>query len=280
MGSIGGKRKVPDSNSMESSEKVRGSDNILQDVSNKDGMSQPSAALDNLKKLQDEMLNNCDSKIFNEICNLVKTKFDFPIENLNLKNPEHLKLIEQVYNPQNLQTLMTRSKETPSFDHINAKATPANAETPTLGHEGSPDHRGYGDTMDDAGSHKSNSSKFSFRKNTPMDFARIQTDVSPFPSKGNNFFFASPLTKPEAYKQQPAYPHNEDFLQNENVNEANYPKHEQYADNFFFNSPNPHKRVKQNFFVSPNMMDMESHKGDQKVRDKYVFLQISWSKNI
>lgn len=50
--------------------------------------------VDSLKKLQDDMINNYDPKMFNEIANLVKSKCDFPIENLNLKNPEHLKLIE------------------------------------------------------------------------------------------------------------------------------------------------------------------------------------------
>lgn len=53
-----------------------------------------TSMVDSLKKLQDDMINNYDPKMFNEIANLVKSKCDFPIENLNLKNPEHLKLIE------------------------------------------------------------------------------------------------------------------------------------------------------------------------------------------
>ena len=68
----------------------------------KDGSSTQGSLVDNLKKLQDDMINNYDPKMFNEIANLVKSKCDIPIENLNLRNPEHLKIIEQVYNPENL----------------------------------------------------------------------------------------------------------------------------------------------------------------------------------
>jgi len=245
-------------------------DQRSQDSHNKENESSPHF-MDNLKKLQADMINNCDSKIFNEIANLVKTKFNFPIENLNLKNPEHLKLIEQVYNPQNLQSLLSKTKlEGSGFNNSNTTSGSVthvgNRTDITKGtHEASPAH----DNNDEI---QSNSSKFSFRKvapiNTNFGDSKIKTEISPLPSKGANaFFFPSPYMKPEGYKH-PNLQLSDDIFQNENLDSSNYQKMDHFNDSFLFGSPTPQKKVKPNFFVSPKL-DFDAPKSDAKRERKF-----------
>lgn len=281
-----GKRKAPEPLKVE---KTKSTETVIQDIANKENVSSPNTVMDSLKKLQADMMNNCDSKIFNEICTLVKTKFDFPIESLNLKNPDHLKLIEQVYNPQNLQQLMTRTKcETPSFDHIASTTTPQQATTvsnfeattPTQSSDmpKSPNtlnndlsvndnQTSYMGPPDETLSQKSNSSRFSFRKDGPKNFLsnRIQAENSPFSFNKQNSFFASPLTRQDSFKQSGF--HGDDFTQNENIDTMNFHRPDPYHDSLFLNSPTPQKKVKQSFFVSPNMMDFEAPRSDGRMRD-------------
>jgi len=235
-----------------------------EDYHNKENESSPHFM--DMKKLQAEMLNNCDSKVFSDICNLVKNKFNFPIENLNLKNPEHLKLIEQVYNPQNLQSLLNRNRPEANKDIQANKPNESSGNIKTLA-EASPEHH-EGETNDDNASHKSNSSKFSFQKtgafNPNAVDNKAKPEISPLPPKGqSSFFFPSPYMKPEPFK--PANIQNsDDFFQNENVDVSNFGKLDHYQDNYLFGSPTPQKKLKTgNFFVSPRL-DFDAPKSDAK----------------
>jgi hypothetical protein len=251
-------------------DKTKVFDAASEDFQNKENETSPRFM--DIKKLQADMLNNCDSKIFSEISNLVKNKFNFPIENLNLKNPEHLKLIEQVYNPQNLQTLLNRNRVDAGKDNQNSGETSGNIKTLA---ERSPDHR-EGEHNDENDSHKSNSSKFSFQKSGPFNMNptdnKGKPDISPLPQKGqqqqqqqqpNSFFFPSPYMRPEPFKQ-PNVQTSDDFFQNENVDVSNFGKLDHYHDNYLFGSPTPQKKLKtNNFFVSPRL-DFDAPKSDAK----------------
>jgi len=258
---------------MDSVAKLKAPENVLQDVVNRGGdtSNSPNSMMDNLKRMQETMINNYDPKMFNEISNLVKSKFDFPIENLNLKDPEHLKLIEQVYNPQTLQNFMSRSKcETPSFDHIssNVKLEGQKQDDKNANVNVNPD-TSMGNPFSYMGApdpNLSHSPKFSYKKNDPMDY-RTSSGVSPAPQRSNNYFFASPLIKSEMYKQG-GYAGDDYLGNNENVDASNFAKPDHYHDpNFFFGSPTPQKKLKTNFFVSPHLLDIEPHKPDNKARE-------------
>jgi len=179
---------------------------------------------------------------------------------------------------------MSRSKETPSFDTLNALNPGSNTQpinpiinaSVNLNNLNALQPSNMLNVNTGASpsglSQKSNSSKFSFRKTVPMDFNNNmgQNDVSPItPKASNQFFFASPLTRQEPYKDN-RYS-NEEFLSSENIDPAGKQDHYQ-ADNYFFSSPTPQKKIKQNIFVSPNMMDLELLKSDAKnreIRDQY-----------
>jgi hypothetical protein len=265
------KRAFTELSPMDSVAKLKAPENVLQDVVNRgEPGNSPNSVMDNLKRMQETMINNYDPKMFNDISNLVKSKFDFPIENLNLKDPEHLKLIEQVYNPQTLQNFMTRSKcETPSFDHISSNVKLENQKLDDKsGTNVNPD-TSMGNPFSYMGAPDSNlshSPKFSYKKNDPMDY-RNASGISPAPRGNNNYFFASPLIKSEMYKQG-GYGGDDYLGNNENVDASNFAKPDHYHDpNFFFGSPTPQKKLKSNFFVSPHLLDIESHKPDNKARE-------------
>jgi hypothetical protein len=246
-------------------------ENGAQNFHNKENEYSPNFLI-NMKKLQTEMLNNCDSKVFNEMCNLVKTKFDFPIESLNLKNPEHLNLLEQVYNPQNLQSFIAKTK-------------PEDKNYLNENNENSPNHAmPFLNPMDDNTAYKNNSSKFPFRKPANIDYAtRMQPDMSSFStinpllSKNQNaFFYPFPYMKNDAYKQG-GYPGFEDFFQNEIVDATNLAKMEQIPDSFLFGSPIPQKKMK-NFLVNP-MLERDRMNGYSNFGQDF-FNSLSYSPNV
>jgi hypothetical protein len=207
--------------------------------------SSPSSLVDNLKKLQDDMINNCDPKIFNEICNLVKTKTEIPIENLNLRNPDHLKIIEQVYNPENLQSLLQKSKP----DSILSSEAHKNYQNSNTSKSTLPRY-------DDHSSRKSDSAGFTTIKKEHIEYPKYPSAMTSSPMNTKNMgLFASP-------KPGTKY---EDFFNDENANPNTYTKAE-YTDNFLYHSPVPQKKIKNNFAVSPNMLAMEDMKSDQKQR--------------
>lgn len=234
---------------------------------NKDTKTSSNAVLDDLKKLQADMMTNWDSKTLAEISNLAKNNINFPIEKLDIKNPEHLKVIEQMYNPQNLQSLFTKSKcETPSFDHIpvsNVKTeSDYNKMNPPVYHPPNRNEHAVGSPfafMPPAETtHISNSPKFPFQKSNMTGPAPL--DRSPPPNNNrliNNYFFTSPLLKQDGNKHV-GYG-GEDVSQNENVDGSNYAKQEHFQDaSYFFGSPLPYKRFKHNFFASPNMLEIDT----------------------
>jgi len=257
-------RKDPSEFNLEDSiPKTGTSDKSLQ---NKENDSAPSYPFNNIKKLQADLMTNCDSKVFSEICNFVNTQFDFPIENLNLKNPDHLKLVEQVYNPQNLQSLISKTKmdnnshpELATHDKTGSKA-----ENETNKKHSS--EAGVAGAEDgDETSHKSNSSKFSFQKIVPIDFNtnKVQAEISPLPSKGpQSFFFPSPYLKSNPFKGSNIQ-NTDDFLHNENVDGNTYFKPDYFQSSFLFESPTPQKKLKTDFFVSPRL-DFDHPKGDNR----------------
>jgi len=239
--------------------RVGTSDKGSSSLQNKENEATSSYPFNNIKKLQADLMTNCDSKVFSEICNFVNTQFDFPIENLNLKNPDHLKLVEQVYNPQNLQSLISKTKidtATPETNTENNK-TGSKAENEPAKKTALED--------DDENSHKSNSSKFSFQKLIPIDYNanKIQTEISPLPSTGpQSFFFPSPYLKSNPFKGTNVQ-NADDFLHNENVDSGNYFKPDYFQSSFLFESPTPQKKLKTDFFVSPRL-DFDHPKADNR----------------
>lgn len=218
----------------------------------------PPSLVDNLKKLQDDMIANYDPKIFSEICNLVKTKGEIPFENLNLKNPDHLKLIEQVYNPEALQSLINRSKH----------------ETSKAFHSTDSSHKGSTSFEDHSSSHKSDTLGFSVKKEH-QDYKPYQSALhsSPMPNKEMGLY-----NSPRHTHQTKSY-NCDDFFNDENVNNANYLKSEHYGETFIYSSPMPQKKVKATVAMSPNLLALEELKSDSKNRDRSAHKALGeWNK--
>ncbi len=178
----------------------------------------PPSLVDNLKKIQDDMINNYDPKIFSEICNIVKAKGEIPFENLNLKNPDHLKLIEQVYNPDTLQSLINKSKaEPPLF----AKGFQNSGSSKISSFE------------DHTSSHKSDPLSYSMKKENHFKQYPNQIQSSPLGTKEMALFGS-----PRGNHQSKNY-NCDDFFNDENVNNVNFIKGEHYGDSFIYSSPMP-----------------------------------------
>ena len=225
----------------------------------------PGSLVDNLKKLQDDMLNNYDPKLFSEIANLVKTKSDIPIENLNLRDPEHLKIIEQVYNPENLKSLITKTKpETSPFDPLNTSKsyqTSSNSSKRSAA------------MFEDHSTHKSEGLGYSIKKEH-VEYSKFSHGVQSSPMGNKEMsMFASPRPQKSSYNC-------DDFFNDENINTHNYMKVEYGADGYIYSSPMPQKKIKPNMAVSPNMIGLEDMKSDSKNRDRSGNKMIpEWGKN-
>ena len=195
-----------------------------------------------MKKLLDEMPTAFNSKLFEDIRNIVKS--DIRLENLDLKNPENLKIFEQIYNSDVLRNVFNKNKTENSF--ITGGKYESN-------HDNSASRRNYTTNSD--------SSKLSSHKSFFEDSLRKKQALHSLSTKDNiefsaSYMHSSPLLPKEislysspnngrnGRGQQQKSLYNE-FYHDENIPYGNF-SNRNYGygnDNYMLNSP-PMKKVK------------------------------------
>ena len=209
-----------------------------------------------MKKLIDEMPNTYNSQLFEDIRNIVKT--EIPLENLDLKNPENLKLFEQLYNTDALKNVLNKNK---AENILALKEKYENNSASQINHITN-----------------SHSSKISSHKSFFGDSSTNKRDLHSHSTKDNldfstNYMHNSPLLPKEiCLYGSPNNVHNvrngqngrgqqhknlyDEFYHDENIPYGNFSNRNYgYAnDNYMFNSP-PMKKVKVAIDPSPNMLE-------------------------
>jgi len=244
--------------------------------------------------MEDVTFNN---KTFDDIRNYIrKNNLDIPIENLDLKNPEHLKQFEQLYNTDVLKSVLKKSQNTASAVPNTTTAT-ANKKSsrPANEVENSEQSAPYSSERKChkkhcrhrcSGRHQSGSSKSSRRnpdsheghresrvENNNHHHHREKTQEKPVKNEFfGKFFTNSPILPKDSYyfasprhasdiKDDPFPAYDNYYFQDENVNMSNFnlPKNYGYnSDQYLFGSPLPSKKVKVEHHS--DMLDLENTK--------------------
>lgn len=208
----------------------------------------PTALINNLKKLRDSR----DPKGLESVRNMVKSRLGFPAKDLDLQNPEHFRMVEQMYSQQYYAPSypMNHSNAAPSTDYNSVNTKPQFTERSAYLHP-----------------YKTESSTFAVKKE--HDHSKPGVMNSPFISK--NFpLLQSPALKMEAkpYGNENMYEHYYFPEHNdENINTVNYSKADSFGDHSFFDSP-LRKKVKFNGMGSPNLLDNEAPRPNPKITDR------------
>ena len=209
--------------------------------------------MSSLKKLHKKEENlTYDPQDFENIYNLVRTKLEFPSQEFNPNNQEHVKAVEKIYYEHTYQNMPTGDNTNTLTGDSDSRMTYFTDENNTM-YINDPSH---------------------FMVKKEDEFGRISnlTQNSPYISKSFKHF-QSPALKQEAKetsllgKRSGCEQYYNNDLNDENINSLNFPKIEVYADNIFFESPYQKKKVKFNTIISPNMLDMDKHQ--PKITDRY-----------
>ena len=206
-----------------------------------------------MKKLIDEMPTTFNSKLFEDIRNMVKS--DIRLENLDLKNPENLKMFEQIYNTDALKNVLNKNKTENSS---------------IIGGKYDSNHNTYTSRMNYTTN--TDSSKISSHKSFFEDSSRKKQDLHSHSTKDNLDFSASYMnSSPLLPKEISLYnsPNNvrngrgqqhknlyDEFYQDENVSYGKF-SNRNYGygnDNYMFNSP-PMKKMKVEKGPNLNMLE-------------------------
>lgn len=253
--------------------------------------SQSNCESVNIKKLMEDVTFN--NETFDDIRNYIrKNNLDIPIENLDLRNPEHLKQFEQLYSADVLKNVLKKSQ--PVIAIPNNKTANKKTSRPATEVENSHSSEQSAPYSSErkchkkhcrhrcSGRHQSGSSKSSrhipdsheSHHQNHIESHREKPQERPVKNQyfgkyggftnspilpKDAYFFASPRQASEI-KDDP-FPAYDYYFQDENVNLSNFtlPKSYGYnADQYLFGSPLPSKKAKVEHHS--DMLDLNSTK--------------------